>query len=281
MPELPEVETMRRGIEPVVGSRIDAVWRPRCRFRAIPIRPRFSDFRRRVLDKRIVGVDRVGKRVLVKLNSEDRIVFEPRMSGRLLLQEPPDTEHLRVAFELSGGKATQLLFWSQRGLSTMELQSPALFRRRLGPDRLGPDALGVTPEALRQRLDESRRAIKVALLDQAAVAGIGNIYASEILHRVGLHPELPCCRLRPAQWIKLQAAILEVLEEAVAQQGSTLADGTYRDPLDRSGLFQEQLRVYQRAGEPCVQCQAAKIVRIVQAQRSTFFCPKCQRRRGV
>jgi formamidopyrimidine-DNA glycosylase len=281
MPELPEVETMRRGIAPVVGSRIDDVRRPRCRFRAIQIRPRFGNLRRRVLGRQIVDVDRIGKRVLLRMDSEDRVVFEPRMSGRLLLCEPPDTEHLRVVFELSGGKAKQLLFWSQRGLSTMELLGPAAIARRLGTDRLGPDALSVTSEELHERLGRSRRAIKVALLDQAAVAGIGNIYAAEILHRARLHPQLPCRRLRRRDWTRLQACILEVLEEAVARQGSTLADGTYRDPLDRSGSFQEQLRVYQRAGEPCLQCGAKEIARIVQAQRSTFFCPKCQTGRGV
>ena len=280
MPELPEVETMRRGIAGIAGSRISEVRRPRSGLRPIKITPRFGDFRRRVVGEQIVDVARAGKRVVVELGSDDRIVFEPRMTGRLLLAEPPDREHLRLLFELSGGGPRQLLFWNVRGLGTVHLMSPRRYARKLGPESLGPDALEISADQLRDRLQRSRRQIKVALMDQRAVAGIGNLYASEILHRARLHPQLRCDRIRPAGWRSLCASIREVLEEAILLEGSTLADGTYRSPGNDPGRYQDRHRVYQRAGEPCRGCGEGRVVRLVQAGRSTFFCPSCQRRRS-
>ena len=283
MPELPEVETMRRGVEPVTGCRIRGLRRPKSRLRPIAISPRLSDFRRRVLRRKIVAVGRWGKRVVVELDGpgrepSDRIVFEPRMSGLVLLADPPTEEHVRLVVELSGKGPRELLFWNVRGLGTVRLLSPRRFARELGPDKLGPDALEISADALRQRLAGSRRAIKVALLDQRVLAGIGNLYASEILHRTGLHPASLCHKLRPATWEKLHAAVGEVLKEAIRHQGSTLRDGTYRIGRNRTGGFQIYHRVYQRAGQPCLNCGHGPIVRIVQAQRSTFFCPACQRK---
>jgi formamidopyrimidine-DNA glycosylase len=155
--------------------------------------------------------------------------------------------------------------------------SPDQLARELGPDKLGPDALEITVDELRRRLGRSRRAIKVALLDQRALAGVGNLYASELLHRAGVHPAVSCNRLRADDWPKIHAAVQEVLREAIELQGSTLADGNYRTAENRPGSFQERHRVYQRAGAPCLQCGTGRIVRIVQAQRSTFFCPVCQK----
>jgi len=276
MPELPEVETMRRCIEPIVGRRIRRLDRPRSRVRPIALLPRLGDFRRRVADRRIDGASRLGKRVVVELDGGDRIVFEPRMSGLLLLSDPPDQEHLRLVFELSGRPRRRLLFWSMRGLGGVRLVPPRRFTMLYGPDRIGPDALEITAAELRRRLVAGRRAIKVALLDQRAVAGVGNLYASEILHRIGLHPETRCCDVRPRDWPRLHAAMREVLEDAIAHQGSTLRDGTYRIARDEPGNFQYRHRVYQRAGKLCVQCRQANVVRIVQTQRSTFLCPHCQ-----
>ena len=282
MPELPEVETMRRGIADIVGCRIRDVRRPKSTLQPIEITPGPAAFRRRVSGRRIDSVERIGKRVVIELDSGDRIVFEPRMTGRLLLAEPPDDKHVRLVFSLSGGRRRQLFFWNLRGLGVVRLLSIRQFALRLGPDRLGPDALEVSPDGLRERLAASRRAIKVALMDQRAVAGIGNLYASEILHRARVHPELCCNQLRVGQWNRLHASMWEVLKEAIEHQGSTLSDGTYRNAQNEAGGFQNLHRVYQRAGEKCLQCAKSRIVRTVQAQRSTFFCPTCQRqkRRG-
>jgi formamidopyrimidine-DNA glycosylase len=116
-------------------------------------------------------------------------------------------------------------------------------------------------------------------LDQKAVAGIGNIYASELLHRARIHPATPCNQLRASAWQRIHVQTRAVLEEAISCQGSTLSDGNYGTAKHEPGRFQDRHRVYQRNGESCMGCGRAEIVRIVQAQRSTFFCPHCQRPR--
>jgi formamidopyrimidine-DNA glycosylase len=158
----------------------------------------------------------------------------------------------------------------------VQLFAAAQFQRWLASQPLGPDALAITPAELVQRLGHSRRPIKVALLDQRAIAGIGNLYAAEILHRAGVHPSQPCDQLTPPQWDALHAAMRRVLREAIRLEGSTLADGTYRNALSRSGRYQARHRVYGRTGQLCPTCRRGRIVRIVQAQRSSFFCPVCQ-----
>ena len=277
MPELPEVETMRRGILPIVGSRIEDVRPADCAKRPILIAPKPAAFRRRVVGRKITEIGRVGKRVVVRLDSTDAMIFEPRMTGLVLLAAPPTVEHLRLKVALSGGKHKELLFWDRRGLGLVRLVTPKEFDALYGLDKLGPDALALTSEELQSRLATSRRAIKVALLDQRALAGVGNLYASEILHLAGVHPERPCDQLRRPQWRRIHAAILEVLNLAIRYEGSTLGDGTYRNALNEQGGFQNHHRVYDRAGEVCLGCGKAKIQRIVQAQRSTFFCAHCQK----
>jgi formamidopyrimidine-DNA glycosylase len=287
MPELPEVETMRRGIAHIAGGRILDVQACPCRLKPITLAPRLAAFRRRALGRTIRRVDRVGKRVVVRLNSGDAIVIEPRMTGLVLLADPPSHEHLRLRIvvsdsrEINGGCAGtvhELLYWDRRGLGSVRLVAPREFERRYGPANLGPDALALTPEILRQRLAHSRRAIKVALLDQRALAGVGNLYASEILHRCGIHPATRCDRLRGERWSRLHASLLAVLESAIEHEGSTLSDGAYRNALNQEGGYQNQHLVYDRAGENCPTCGRATIRRIVQAQRSTFFCPACQKK---
>jgi formamidopyrimidine-DNA glycosylase len=160
----------------------------------------------------------------------------------------------------------------------VRLLTPDEQETQLGAARLGPDALATTPEVLYALFKHTRRPVKVALLDQQRVAGIGNLYASEILHLAGVHPDKRCDLLRPPQWQRIHAALLEVLHLAIRYEGSTLSDGTYRNALNKSGGYQNEHRVYDRAGEACRLCRTGEILRIVQAQRSTFYCPKCQRK---
>ena len=234
MPELPEVETMRRGIASIAGCTIRDCRRPRSRLQSIEFTPDFRSLRRRVVGRKIAAVGRVGKRIVLELDSRDRIVIEPRMSGSVILADPRDRAHLRLIFELSG-PAKQLLFWDQRGLGVVRLVSPAEFQSRYGPDKIGPDALEISTAELRERLGKSGRAIKVALLDQKALAGIGNIYASETLHLAGIHPGTPCNRLTLRQWTKLHAAMGKVLREALRPPGIHLGRQRLHSPRRRAG----------------------------------------------
>jgi formamidopyrimidine-DNA glycosylase len=277
MPELPEVETMRRGVEPAVGEQITTVERLRCPRKPISIEPGMAAFRRRAAGARIERTGRAGKRVALWLDSGDAIVFEPRMTGLLLIGEPPDPLYSRFRLRLSGAAANHITYWDRRGLGNVRLFSAAEYAERFGLDTLGPDALDMTPESYRERLGSSKRAVKVALLDQRAVAGIGNLYASEILHLAKVHPALPCQRITRRQWHAIAAAALDVLQTAIRYEGSTLSDGTYRNALAKKGGYQNEHRVYAKAGERCARCRRGTVTRIVQAQRSTFYCPRCQR----
>ena len=193
MPELPEVETMRRGILGVVGSRIKDVERTACSRRPISIAPRIDHFRKRVVGRRIRDVGRVGKRVIVHLDSEDAIVLEPRMTGLVLVADPPSREHLRFRCTLSGGSVGELLYWDRRGLGSVRLISPPEFEKAFGPEKLGPDALKMSAELFRERLGSSKRAVKVAMLDQRAVAGIGNLVRVRDFALIR-NPSGPCLR---------------------------------------------------------------------------------------
>lgn len=286
MPELPEVETMRRGIAGAAGARIVAVEFPRSRVRPLSIRPRPAALGRRLAGRTIAAVQRRGKRIVLELAGTapadtSWLVIEPRMTGLMLVVEPPSPEHVRLVLELEPsrrGKApTRVQFWDRRGLGTIRLHDRAGLDAACGPAKLGPDGLDVTGEDLAGRLKTSRRAVKVALLDQRAVAGIGNIYAAEILWRVGIDPRTPCRRLARAAWERIAATTRGVLAEAVQLEGSSIGDETYRTADNRVGRFQHEHRVYGREGKPCVAC-GTPIVRLVQAQRATFFCPACQSR---
>ncbi|MCA9187331.1 MAG: DNA-formamidopyrimidine glycosylase [Planctomycetales bacterium] len=279
MPELPEVETMRRGILPIQGTAIHDVLRPKCQLKPILLQPSLASFRRRVRGCILVRVGRLGKRIVLDLNSGDAIVVEPRMTGLVLLADPPNRTHLRLQIMLRGGAHDAIWFWDQRGLGTVRLFNARELIRELGPQRLGPDALVVSAETLRERLRTCRRPVKVALMDQQLLAGVGNLYASEILHVARIHPQARCDQLTKPAWFGIHAALQDVLTEAIRYEGSTLADGTYRNALNRDGGYQNHHRVYSRHGLPCPRCRNSTIVRIVQAQRSTFFCPQCQRKK--
>jgi formamidopyrimidine-DNA glycosylase len=281
MPELPEVETMRRGIAPIIGSRIASVSRPPCERRPIQMTPSVELIDKSVRGKRIVQIGRRGKRILIEMEDGQLMVIEPRMTGLMLLVEPPTQAHLRLRIELSDGEHREVLFWDRRGLGTVRLLSGEEAKVVLGESRIGRDALEITADQLREQLTRSRRAIKVALLDQKHVAGIGNLYAAEILHLAGIDPRTRCDRLTKPQWVRIHAAVSAVLQDAILHEGSTLSDGTYRNALNVDGGYQNQHRVYDREGEPCKRCEDGVIRRIVQAQRSTFFCSVCQRKSGV
>ncbi len=201
------------------------------------------------------------------------------MTGLVLLVEPPSAEHVRMVVRLARGRGgpDHFLFWDRRGLGTIRLLDDRGLDAACGPAKHGPDGLAITGALLAAALGRSRRAVKVALLDQRAVAGIGNIYAAEILFRCGIDPRTPCRLLRAECWEAVATASRTILAEAVRLEGSSIGDETYRTVEARIGRYQKRHRVYGHAGEPCGAC-GTEIARIVQAQRATFFCPTCQRR---
>lgn len=279
MPELPEVETMVRGIRPVFSdARLVDIALEKCQCRPILMEPDFEVMRGMSLGTRVKQVRRRAKRIVIDLDNDCSFVVEPRMTGLMVTKDPPSLEHLRFQWILSRGRQRRSVwFWDRRGLGTLRLVTSAQLDVLLGPDRLGPDALEITVEDWRLRLRQTDRAVKVALLDQKLVAGIGNLYASEILHRAGIHPCTMAARLSWARVQRLHAATISILDEAIRYEGSTLGDGTYRNALNQDGSYQNKHRVYAKEGETCVTCGRGIVQRIVQAQRSSFFCPRCQK----
>ena len=154
-------------------------------------------------------------------------------------------------------------------------------KRRLGRTKLGPDALAMTAELFRAQLGGSKRAVKVALLDQRAVAGIGNLYASEILHLAGVHPARRCDKITRAQWQAIADATHAVLETAIRYEGSTLGDGTYRNALNQAGGYQNHHRVYDKAGErlPALRRRQRRSCGSSRRSGRRFFAASCQRKR--
>ena len=281
MPELPEVETMVRGIRDVMtGRNLLELRACPCECRPLTLFPAFNQMARHAKGKTVVAVRRVAKRVVIDLSNHESFIIEPRMTGLMLIADPPDREHLRLEWCMAGDEPRQtrsVWFWDRRGLGVVRLCSADELARRLGSESLGQDALSLTELGWREACQRTTRPIKVALLDQKLVAGIGNLYASEILHEAHISPLRPATKLTRDQVHRLHAATQRVLLDAIQHEGSTLGDGTYRNALNQSGGYQNAHRVYDREANQCPTCGRGKVIRIVQAQRSTFYCRRCQR----
>jgi formamidopyrimidine-DNA glycosylase len=271
---------MRRGLLPLIGGLIDEVEFPNIPYRPIQRTPTGDAFSKRTRGRTIVAVERIAKRVMVRLDSGDCIVMQPKMAGLALIAQPPSQQHVRMVVHVRGAAASQFIYWDRRGLGTVHLWTPEQCSQNLGPDQLGPDALAIEPQQWIERFCALNRPVKPAFLDQKRVAGIGNLYASEILHRSGVHPAQPCASISKRLWLRMFHNMREILMEAIAAEGSTLQDGTYRNAVNGEGGYQHHHRVYARQGEKCSTCKKGVIQRSVQAQRSTFYCPKCQRLKG-
>ncbi len=194
------------------------------------------------------------------------LVFQMRMTGRFFWSEGGELPaHARLVFSFSGGS---LVLSDPRRFATVHLSGlPAESPVPDGLEKLDPKSLAAA--ARRRKLP-----VKSFLMDQKAVAGIGNIYASEILYRAGIDPERPACSLNPAEWKKIAAVAARVLKKAVESRGTSVSD--WQDLFASHGEYQHHLQVYGRKGKPCAKC-GGDIRRIVIAGRSTFFCPKCQK----
>ena len=277
MPELPEVETMCRGIASIVGQRIDRVSKPVCNYRPISMAPSVATINKKLAGAKVERISRLGKRVLIHA-AEHALILQPKMTGMVSLEDPPDPDHNRLQIDFKGRPKLRLLFWDRRGLGTVELLREDAIEERIINGKLGPDALAITLDVFNEKLSATSRAIKVALLDQKLLAGVGNLYASEMLHVSKIHPEKPCNQLTQPKKKLLYEAMQRILLDAIEHEGSTLSDGTYRNALNDPGSYQNQHLVYDRADEPCPSCNSGAVRRIVQAQRSTFYCPKCQKK---
>ena len=264
MPELPEVETVTRSIAPLVGRRIVSA-----EFRCLRILRGGDPDRmaKRLQGRRIGGVKRYGKFIVLALEGGGYLMVHLGMTGRLLLGGPAG-KHTHATLTLDRGV---LLYDDSRQFGCVEFSEE--FPARVA--RLGPEPLEVGFEEFARDLKRRKTRIKAVLLNQRFVRGIGNIYADEALFRAGIHPMALAYRLRADRVRKLHRAIVEVLTEAIAAGGSSISD--YVDAEGRKGFFQFSHRVYQRTGEPCVKC-GAPIRRVMVAQRSSHYCAHCQKR---
>jgi len=276
VPELPEVETVRRMLEEnVLGRTIRRVGRSRHRLRAPAPAARAMPLHGRMIE----ALRRHGKFLLIDLSGGLSVISHLGMSGRWLFYAsdtiPPLAHvHVRIAFE----NGTCLWYQDPRRFGTFRSVPTAELARDPSLRNLGPDPLDRPPTGawLVEQAHALRLSAKSFLLDQRRVPGIGNIYASEILHRAGVHPGRPAGTLRLVEWERIAAETRAVLGEAIEMMGTTFS--TYRTLWNEPGAYGAQLLVYDRAGEPCLRC-ASPVRRIVQGQRSTFYCSTCQPRR--
>lgn len=275
MPELPEVETVCRGLAPVLeGQKLVRVEQRRADLR-FPLPRHFAE---RLTGRRVLSVSRRAKYILTELDGDEVLITHLGMSGRMFIRDEPQPPgpHDHVIMETGAGRL--VVFNDARRFGMMDLVARgALAAHPLLRD-LGPEPLGNAFDArgLSARLAGRRTPIKAALLDQRVVAGLGNIYVSEALYRAGISPRRSAASVAGQRAVALAPAIRAVLEEAIAAGGSTLRD--YVQASGELGYFQHAFRVYDREGRPCPGCTGAcRVKRIVQSGRSTYYCPTRQR----
>lgn len=272
MPELPEAETIVRGLRsPVQGRTIVQVEVVHDDVLDDPP----GTFARSLEGHRVEAVTRRGKNVVLVLDEGLRLVVNLGMSGRLLHRASGDDrpEPTHPAVVLAMDDESIVVYHDIRRFGRLHLRDGAEYRnwsRTLGPE---PLASSFTSRRLAQGLARSISPIRSWLLDQRRIAGVGNIYASEALHRARIHPRTPACRINDAGTRRLHRAIRKVLRDAVEWKGTTFRD--FRTADGREGSYAQRLRVYGREGEPCPRC-GRSIRRIVFSNRSAFLCPRCQ-----
>ena len=268
MPELPEVETTVRGLARVLeGRRIRSVEarRPDLR-RALPL-----DLGQRLTGARVTGLRRRAKYGLIDTDRADTLVFHLGMSGHWRVDPGELRKHDHFVIEIDEGRRVALN--DARRFGSLDLVPTDTLGDWPPFQALGPEPLDLDPRELRRRLAGRKAAIKLLLLDQRIVAGLGNIYVCEALYRAGIHPRRAGGSVSLERLKRLVVAIREVLEEAIEAGGSTLRD--FASPDGELGYFSKSFAVYGREGQPCA-CGGV-VRRIVQGGRSTFCCPQCQR----
>ncbi len=275
MPELPEVETVMRGLIPVMlGETITRadVHREGLRW---PFPTRFAE---RLTNTKVQHMNRRAKYILIALSSGESLLVHLGMSGKVTIDETgqaPTGKHDHVVLDMSNG--VRILFNDPRRFGSLDLLSSTNPESHKLLASLGPEPLGNGFDAryLAQKLKSKKSPIKSALLDQRIIAGLGNIYVCEALWRAGIAPQSSSAALKPAQLESLTGHIRNVLSEAIEAGGSSLKD--YRQANGELGYFQHSFKVYGREAEPCAKTACnGEIVRIVQSGRSSFYCATCQ-----
>jgi formamidopyrimidine-DNA glycosylase len=268
VPELPEVETTVRGLAQVLeGRRLMRVEVRRADLR----RPFPEDLGQRLTGARVTGLGRRAKYGLVHTDRDDTLVFHLGMSGRWRIDPEALDRHDHLLLETEEGR--RLALNDPRRFGSVDLLPTAALASFAGFAGMGPEPFDLSPEELHRRLSGRSAPIKLLLLDQRIVAGLGNIYVCEALHRAGIAPKRAGGRVSLERLRRLVPAIHEVLAEAIEAGGSSLRD--YARPDGELGYFSKSFRVYDREGEPC-DC-GAPIRRFAQGGRSTWHCPRCQR----
>ncbi|MBN2412058.1 bifunctional DNA-formamidopyrimidine glycosylase/DNA-(apurinic or apyrimidinic site) lyase [candidate division KSB1 bacterium] len=273
MPELPEVETIRRGIEPIIrGRRINAVHilQPDLRWKVDT-----KAVQKWVTGQIITAVSRRSKCLVWKLSNDASLVIHLGMSGRIGLFSPDEEveKHTHLIFDLQGN--IQLRYRDPRRFGYVDVVPPGSLSNYKRFSLLGPEPLSdeFNGSYLQQKLSKSKRAVKTALLDMGVAAGVGNIYASEALFLAGIDPRRLASDLRQNEFDGLAEAVKQVLSHAIKKGGTTLND--FRNATGEPGFFQTELAVYDRKEQPCLKCGTA-IEKVVIGGRSTYFCPVCQ-----
>jgi formamidopyrimidine-DNA glycosylase len=270
MPELPEVETVVRGLrEPLIGRTVQGMWHDWAR---TVRQPDAASFAARIDGQTFRAVNRRAKYILCELD-HDTLIVHLKMTGRLYVV-PDESAHeadrwMHFRLQLDGGQ--QLRFSDARKFGFVALtDNPDSILGKLGPEPLVDD---FTAEVLRERLTPHRKSIKALLLDQAFVAGVGNIYADEALHRAKIHPLRAASSLTDAEIARLHESIRHALMMGIEREGASV--NWYRKPDGTTGEAQNHFAVYDRTGEPCLTC-GQPISKIRVAQRGTHYCPHCQ-----
>lgn len=273
MPELPEVESVRRALAPIVGRKVLAV-EVRRRDVITEVAGADSNLERALLaGESIRALHRHGKQLAIESRSGAVVRVQLGMSGQVLLGETfAAKSHRHVVWTLASGLT--MTFRDPRRFGGLTVAGSLADLAREHWESLGPDALLITPDELAAGLRGSARAIKAALLDQSVLAGVGNIYADEALFESGIRPSTPASKLKPAQVARLTDAIHQVLQQAIEAGGSTLRDYVRPDGLPGEAAVAH--KVYGRGGQACVVC-GGELRRVTLAQRTTVYCPTCQR----
>jgi formamidopyrimidine-DNA glycosylase len=274
---LPEVETIARDLRPrLTGRRIAAASASRL-LRCVPATAKAEDFPECLIGRKVTGVNRRGKYLLIALDDGRELMVHLGMTGRLVLEPAgkPAAKHTHLELRFAGLDAL-LRFNDARRFGRVSLGRRAELEACCGLGKLGIEPLESSAQAIAAALRLRPKRLKGLLLEGTAVAGAGNIYADEALFRARLHPERVASGLSAAEALRLARHLKRVLAEAIRLRGSSVDD--YVDGSGAPGSFQERHRVYGRAGRPCRNC-GAKIVRLQVAGRSTHICPRCQRKR--